>query len=140
MNNNASASQLSIWLSQHLQPNRVVAFFGPVISIIAGVVASWLGRHLPGLHLNTGTAAGTITQGIEFAIGSLITLALQHKWLDGWQKWEATQPPVGAAPTLAPAGEYDPTRDMPTKLAGALAGDLSNQPADGLGQPSDGGR
>jgi hypothetical protein len=136
MNKNPNAStQLSIWLSEHLQPNRVVAFFGPVISILAGVVASWLGRHLPGLHLNTGTAAGTITQRLKFAIGALVTLALQHRWLDGWQKWEAMQPPVAATGALTPAGEYDPTRDMPTEIADAVARGASNQPADGSGQP-----
>ena len=114
--------------------NRVVAFAGPVLSLLAGAAASWLGGHVPGLHLDTKAVAGQITQGLEFLAGALVTFALQNKWLSGWQAWEArSQPPPAAAPPAAgpqpqpmlpplfPLGEYDPARDMPPALPTAAA-------------------
>jgi hypothetical protein len=89
--------------------NRVVAFMGPFVAILAGACATWLGQHFPGLHLNTSKVAGQITQAIEFAIGAGITFALQHKWLAGWQQWEAlTAAPATAQPT-PPFLPIDPT-------------------------------
>jgi hypothetical protein len=113
--------------------NRVVAFLGPFVAIAAGAAASWLGRHFPGLHLNTAKAAGQIAQAIEFAIGALVTLVLHHKWLDGWQQWEeATLAPAATAdasaptqmPLLTPPGDYDPSRDMPPPLEAAPVAQL----------------
>lgn len=114
--------------------NRVVAFAGPVLSLLAGTAASWLGRHFPGLHLDTKAAAGQITQGLEFLAGAAVTFALQHKWLSGWQAWEARSqsPPAPAPPAAAPqpqpmppllfpSGEYDPARDMPPALPTSAA-------------------
>lgn len=81
--------------------NRVVAFLGPFVAIVAGALASWLGQHFPGLHLNKGTTSAQIAQVIEFAIAAAGTLALQHKWLTGWQQWEAlTTPPASTQPAL----------------------------------------
>lgn len=121
-------------LASALPLNRVVAFFGPAVALLAGAVASWLGRHFPGLHLDPTSVTGQVTQVVNFAIGALVTFALQHKWLDGWQKWEAAAtgaPPPGAISQIAalttlgaalipppivplvPAGDYDPARDTP---------------------------
>lgn len=87
--------------------NRIVAFIGPFVAIVAGALAAWLGKHFPGLHLNMTKTAAAITQAIEFAVGAAVTLALHSKWLEGWQKWESatsqpsTQPPPAPAPAPA---------------------------------------
>src|SRR5579862_7490163 len=69
--------------------NRIVAFIGPYIAIASGALATWLIQHFPGLHLDKATTATAITKAVVFAIGTGVTWALHHKWLDGWQKWEA---------------------------------------------------
>lgn len=79
--------------------NRVVAFLGPVIALAAGSAATWLGQNFPGVHLDETSTAAQIAAAIEFVVGAGITFALQHKWLDGWQKWETALAPV--APTVA---------------------------------------
>jgi hypothetical protein len=85
--------------------NRVVAFLGPVIALAAGSAATWLGQNFPGLHLDATSTAAQIAAAIEFVVGAGITFALQHKWLDGWQKWETTLAPVvpAVAPVIVPA-------------------------------------
>jgi hypothetical protein len=163
----SAVADISKFLDTHFQPNRVVTLLGPVVAIISGAVASWLAIHFPGLHLDASSTAGTITQGINFAIGALVTLALQHKWLTGWQQYEATQAsatsaaavadaapaisdmsaPVGtAAPPpvlgpLEPPGTYDPAVDMPTEAIARDPGvvSLPAVPPEGSGTPSDGG-
>jgi hypothetical protein len=138
--------------------NRIVAFVGPIAALGAGAAATWLGRHFPGLHLNTSTTAGEITQAIEFAVGAFVTLALQRKWLDGWQKWEAairqsaaapdTTQLTSATPRYFPQGDYDPVRDMPPAIspealdASAAAGEalvltlaLDDRPVEGAPEP-----
>jgi pyruvate/2-oxoglutarate dehydrogenase complex dihydrolipoamide acyltransferase (E2) component len=69
--------------------NRVVAFLGPYLALASGVAAAWLGRHFPGLKLNVDSTTTAITQAAEFIVGAGITWALHHKYLDGWQRWEA---------------------------------------------------
>lgn len=68
--------------------NRVIAFLGPYIAIASGLAAAWLSTNFPGLDLDTNETAAAITQGATFALGALITWALHHKWLTGWQQWE----------------------------------------------------
>jgi peptidoglycan/LPS O-acetylase OafA/YrhL len=146
-----AAGVISSFLDTHLQPNRVVTLVGPVVAIISGAVAAWLGTHFPGLGLNTGTTAATITQGINFAIGALVTLALQHKWLAGWQQYQATVAAGGASPAssvassppLQPQGVYDPASNVPTAVAAVAtpgAADVGAGPPEGSGSASDGGQ
>jgi hypothetical protein len=68
--------------------NRLVAWIGPYVAIASGAAAAWLGRHFPGLEVDVSGAALAITQAVEFAIGALVTWALHHKYLEGWQQWE----------------------------------------------------
>lgn len=91
--------------------NRVVAFVGPYVAILSGALAAWLVQHFPGLHLDTDTLAANITEAAVFVIGALVTYALHHKWLDGWQQWEGNiaKLAVAEAPDLTPIGGYDPT-------------------------------
>jgi hypothetical protein len=69
--------------------NRVLTLLGPYLAVLAGVAASWVSRHFPGLVTNVPATTAAITQCATFVIGALITWALQHKYLDGWQRWEA---------------------------------------------------
>lgn len=136
--------------------NKIVAFFGPVVAIISGTIASWLGTHFPGLHMNTGTTAGDITAGIDFAIGAIVTLLLHSKWLEGWQKWEAAViAPVAAAQAQAEAGtsstpsasqapnppavpSADPVATGPTANPDPLSDQTQVSPPSGQGTPNDG--
>lgn len=89
--------------------NRIVAFLGPFIAILAGALAAWLGRHFPGLKLNQTKTSAEITQAIEFAVGAGVTLLLHSKWLAGWQAWEQSEVarangPAVVSPTLPASG------------------------------------
>jgi hypothetical protein len=110
--------------------NRVVAFLGPYLAILSGVVADWLIVHvhlLSSFHTTATTVAGAITQVAVFALTALLTWAGQHKWLDGWQKYETAAVAVAGVagvadqvqsifdgPEVAPdqhpsaQGDYDP--------------------------------
>ena len=107
--------------------NRVVAFLGPVVAIIAGALAAWLVQHFPGLHLNQGTTTAEITQAIEFAIAAAGAYALQHKWLTGWQQWEAL--------TTPPAAKQSPMPSLPIDTSVAYPGLALISPADMLYPP-----
>lgn len=82
--------------------NRIVAFLGPQIAILAGFIATWLVEHLEFLHLDATGTAGLIANLITFVLVSGLTWAGQHKWLDGWQKWENNVPPVDPEPLNGP--------------------------------------
>lgn len=69
--------------------NRIVAFLGPQIAIVAGFVATWLVEHLEFLHLDATGTTGAVINVITFVLTAALTWAGQHKWLDGWQKYEA---------------------------------------------------
>ncbi|HEX8647269.1 MAG TPA: peptidoglycan-binding protein [Thermoleophilaceae bacterium] len=68
--------------------NRVVALLGPVIATVSGTGAAWLVTNFPGLGLDVGGTTEAITQATTFGITALITWAMHHKWLHGWQQWE----------------------------------------------------
>jgi hypothetical protein len=150
-----AAGVISSFLDTHLPPNRVVTLLGPVVAIVSGAVAAWLGTNFPGLGLNTSSTAATITQGINFAVGALVTLALQHKWLAGWQQYQATvaasgtstaaSTASGVAPSapLQPQGVYDPGANVPTAVAEfavSETADVAAGPPEGAGSASDGGQ
>jgi hypothetical protein len=99
--------------------NRVVAFFGPQIAIIAGYIATWLVEHLEFLHLDAKGTTGAIINVIVFALTALLTWLGQHKWLDGWQKWEQR-----VVPSLAD-NEDIPTDDE-LRASGGFDGDPSH--------------
>jgi hypothetical protein len=86
--------------------NRIVAFIGPFVAIVAGALAAWLGRHFPGLKLNETKTTAEITQAIEFAVGAGVTLLLHSKWLSGWQAWEQSEVArlAGTSPTPPASG------------------------------------
>jgi hypothetical protein len=94
--------------------NRVVAFLGPYIAIVSGVLSTWLIQHFPGLHVDRATLGASVTKAIVFAVGAGVTFALHHKWLDGWQQWQTglnqltiaqtVQSPVGGSPGVGSPG------------------------------------
>jgi hypothetical protein len=90
--------------------NRVVTGIGPFVAIFSGAVATWLIKHIPGLHIDQATLAANITAAVVFLVGAGGTFAMQHKWLSGWQQWEQslTDATQIATPDLMPAGHYDP--------------------------------
>lgn len=70
--------------------NRVVAFLGPAIAIVAGSAATWL-DHVIGLglfDLGRDETAKAISQMIVFVLTSGLVWLGQSKWLSGWQRWE----------------------------------------------------
>jgi hypothetical protein len=83
--------------------NRVVAGFGPLISIASAAGAAWLSTHFPGLNVPSDDTAQAITQASSFVIGGLIPWALQHKWLEGYQRWENGQQQIQLASINASA-------------------------------------
>lgn len=74
--------------AERFPTNRVIALLGPYIAVLAGTLAAWLSQHFPGLADDVDAETQSITQAITFAVGALISWALQHKYLDGWQRWE----------------------------------------------------
>lgn len=70
--------------------NRIVAFFGPYISLLSGAASSWLVVHaevLGSLHLGKSQVANGIAYGVTAALGAVIPHLGMQKWLDGHQKF-----------------------------------------------------
>lgn len=66
--------------------NRIVAFAGPHVSWLAGVIATWLitNVHLLGtFHVTEKGAAKTITTCLVFVMVTALTWLGQSKWLKG---------------------------------------------------------
>jgi murein L,D-transpeptidase YcbB/YkuD len=109
--------------------NRVIAFLGPYIAIASGAGATWLSQHFPGLHVEQASTASAISQAIIFVVGTAVTWALHHKWLDGWQKWEARVDALSlatvtqslAATTPAPVTTPAPSTPPAPTAVGALS-------------------
>lgn len=77
-------------------PNRVIAVLTPLVfAPLAGIVATWLAQHFPGLNL------GKDSLEQVFAVGALAALAPAAQWLHGWQKFEARQDALGHDLALA---------------------------------------
>ncbi|MEO6702899.1 MAG: hypothetical protein ABI140_20910 [Jatrophihabitantaceae bacterium] len=107
--------------------NRLVAFLGPYVAIGSGALAAWLAHNLPGLHLQQQGTAAVLATAAEFLGGVLVTWSLQHKWLDGWQKWEqaavriANQVvPDQIHPVPVPAAASTPAITAAAELASAV--------------------
>ena len=86
--------------------NRVVAFAGPYIAVIAGAITAWLLAKvnitgIPGLdqdNLTTGIAGG-----LTFALTAGLSWAGQQKWLTGHHVEILAQAKVDAAAAAQPA-------------------------------------
>jgi hypothetical protein len=94
--------------------NRVVAFVGPYISIVAGGVAAWLASKLnvlglPGLDQQN--LATYVAAGLTFALTAGLTWLGHQKWLTGHHIVLAAEAEVQAAaiaaPTSPPVGPPD---------------------------------
>jgi hypothetical protein len=84
--------------------NRLIAFAGPYIAVISGVVADWLVVHvhiLATFHVGDNDIAQAISQIIVFGVTAFVVWLGHQKWLDGYQQWAyrnapAAQPVVDA--------------------------------------------
>ena len=83
--------------------NRIVAFAGPLLAIVAGYIATFLAENLEFLHLDSSGTQGTITNWLTFTLTAVLVWVGQHKWLDGYAKWER----VALAPALATVVDPD---------------------------------
>ena len=71
--------------------NRIVAFGGPYISVLAGSVATWLLTNVQVLglfDLSKDQVAEAVTQLVIFSLTAGLTWLGQRKWLQGWQAYE----------------------------------------------------
>jgi ABC-type nickel/cobalt efflux system permease component RcnA len=66
----------------------VLTLLGPAIALLAGACAAWLSQHFPGLVTDESGTKAELTQAGTFIVGAVITWAIHHKYLDGWQRWE----------------------------------------------------
>lgn len=120
--------------------NRFIALLGPYIALLSGTLAAWLSQHFPGMADDVPAATQSITQAITFAVGTFVAWALQHKYLDGAQKWEQAEAArlhaletrvVGDAEAVAaPFGGFDPSI-FDDLVAPAPTGLGSGRPSDG---------
>ncbi len=108
-----ASEQQPILSTPRLPLNRIVALLGPFIAIFAGGVASWLSQNFPGLITDESAARADIIQGTTFVVGVLITWALQHKYLEGWQRWEGGLMDIELAKQSAAQATYSPARVEP---------------------------
>ena len=66
-----------------MSPNRIVAVLTPLVfAPLAGVIATWAAKNLPGVDI----PPDKIEQ--IFIAGALIALAPAAQWLHGWQRYE----------------------------------------------------
>lgn len=110
--------------------NRIVAFAGPQISWVAGVIATWLITHVHILgldHFGHDQTAKAIASVLTFIVVTLVTWLGQHKWLDGWQKWE-----TGMLVQTDPAPLTGP-QDIDTEITDENLNDVSSS----AGVPTD---
>lgn len=130
--------------------NRLIAFAGPYIAVISGVVADWLVVHvhiLATFHVGDNDIAQAISQIIVFGVTAFVVWLGHQKWLDGYQKWAytnapAAQPVIDALhlpldlqafeASMSPQAAYDPAaeakslaavdQDEPPMPEGAIGG------------------
>ena len=95
--------------------NRIVAFAGPLIAVVAGAVADWLFVHLHflGNFPNREATAGWVSNVAVWGLTSLLVWLGESKWLDGWQRFEVRAYDVIAE---ARAAEAVPPVNPATKL------------------------
>lgn len=76
--------------SSRIPINRVVAFLGPVIAVVAGAIADWLLLHVHvlGDFRERSQVVSGISQMIVFGVTAVLVWAGQSKWLTGWQRQE----------------------------------------------------
>lgn len=63
--------------------NQIVVLLTPLFALLAGSIAAWVGKHIPGVTLD----ATQLTALIAAVATAALTMAI--KWLHGWQKHEA---------------------------------------------------
>lgn len=70
--------------------NRLVAFAGPYIAIVSGILATWLTNKvhiLATFHVAGNDIANAVAQALVFGLSALVVWLGQQKWLEGFQRW-----------------------------------------------------
>jgi|SRR5215475_7405269 len=102
----------------NIPTNRLVAFAGPYISLIAGGLATFLAGHhvLDIFGATQSQASTTIQSGLVFLVSSSVVWAGHHKWLTGWIAHEERilnvnlLKPGDSQPTVPPSKPADETK------------------------------
>jgi hypothetical protein len=95
-----------VYDERRLPLNRIIAFLGPYVAVVAGALASWLLVHVHALGLfkiGHDQLATAIAQGAVFLLTAGLSWAGSSKWLTGHQILLGAAGPAGA-PALAAAG------------------------------------
>jgi hypothetical protein len=72
--------------------NRVVVLLTPVFASVSGLLATQIGEWIPGANLDEAEITAL------FVTGATAALAAAYKWVDGWQKHEASEAILGSVP------------------------------------------
>ena len=112
--------------------NRVVAFFGPYIAIVAGGVAAWAVAKanvigIPGLGEHQNELATGLAAGATWALTAGLSWLGQSKWLKGVHISMQSEAVVTAA-ALAPV---NPTDALPIVADGGVLKDPESEAAEG---------
>lgn len=77
--------------------NRIVAFVGPFIAVIAGALADWLLArvHVLGTFRDKQALTSDVSQMLIFIVTTGVVWLGQQKWLQGWIAFEASEAPGG---------------------------------------------
>lgn len=121
--------------------NRIVAFVGPYISLVAGGVAAWLAGkvNLTGiLGIGQDQVESAIAAGLAGVVGAGLTWAGHQQWLHG-HHIELAKQAVVLAPEGTPApGVYDPSAfDPPAPAADPAAEPSATAPVEPTAAPGD---
>jgi hypothetical protein len=85
---------------------KIIQWLAPPISILAGIIATWLTTHLHFLatfHIDQDGVTGTLTQFGIFAVSTLVTYLAHANWVKGHQvELAATIANYTAAGALVP--------------------------------------
>lgn len=79
--------------------NRIVAFLGPLIAVLAGAVADWVLKRLHFLsdfHTHT-EVANYVTQIAIFGVTAVLVWLGQQTWLKGWIQHESVVTAISEA-------------------------------------------
>jgi hypothetical protein len=118
--------------------NRIVAFFGPYISILAGIVSTWLTTHvhvLATFHIDQDSVSGTLTQAGVFGVSTLVVWLGHQKWLTGHQIELAAQAAAWAKAGETAKGLGTPAHHVGGWIPGPSGSDPSNVPPGTPGAP-----
>lgn len=120
--------------------NRLVAFVGPYIAIVSGIIATWLTNKvhiLATFHVAGNDIANAVAQALVFGLSALVVWLGQQKWLEGFQRWAYHTYTDIANTEVPPSARPDPIVEP---AASELPPDATSEAAQGFepGPPASG--